>query len=108
MPDATNDAAPDLGYPTAAHGRTPAFRNVEEEAAFWDTHDIVAHLDGLEPVTVRFAKGLAKPRSVRLAPQDQAELTRRAQEPGIGPSTLIRMWVKERLRQEATAEAKPR
>jgi hypothetical protein len=39
--------------------------------------------------------------SVRLDPQDRMELTRRVKEQGIGPSTLIRIWVKERLKQEA-------
>lgn len=29
----------DLGYPTEAHGRIPSFADIEEEAAFWDTHD---------------------------------------------------------------------
>src|SRR5690348_16605229 len=108
MTEPTNDPTPDLGYPTKAHGRIPAFRSVEEEAAFWDTHDIVEHLDDLAPVKITFAKNLAGPLSVRLDPHDQAELARRAREQGIGPSTLIRMWVKERLRQEAAAAAKAR
>ncbi len=30
----------DLGYPTEAHGRIPAFNLVEEEAAFSDSHDV--------------------------------------------------------------------
>jgi len=27
----------DFGYPTPAHGKIPAFNNIEEEAEFWDT-----------------------------------------------------------------------
>ena len=31
----------------------PAFANREEEAAFWDTHDITKYLDELKPVAMR-------------------------------------------------------
>lgn len=37
----------ELGYPTAAHGRIPLFANRDEEATFWDTHD-VTDFDGEE------------------------------------------------------------
>jgi hypothetical protein len=30
----------DLGYPTEPHGRVPSFNTIEEEAEFWDTHDL--------------------------------------------------------------------
>jgi len=85
--------------------RIPEFATKEEEAAWWDSHDFTDYLDELEPVKIRFAKHLSAPLTVRLDPADRAELTRRAQEQGIGPSTLIRMWVKERLKREAAAEA---
>lgn len=98
----------DLGYPTEAHGRIPAFQNVEEEAAFWDTHSVTDFPDELEPVRVRIVKNLSNPLTVRLDPRDRAELTRRAKARGIGPSTLVRMWVKERLQREAEAEARTR
>lgn len=80
--------------------RIPDFTSREEEAAWWDSHSITDYLDELEPVQVRFAKNLSSPLSVRLDSQDRMELTRRAKEQGIGPSTLIRIWVKERLKQE--------
>jgi hypothetical protein len=40
--------------------------------------------------------------SVRLDKTDRQELDRRARALGIGPSTLVRMWVKERLNHGAT------
>ena len=45
----TNKARPnvDLGYPTAAHGNIPSFRNLEEEAEFWDTHSMLDFPDAL-------------------------------------------------------------
>jgi len=42
----------------------------------------------------------ARPISSRAA-KPQEELERRAAEQGIGPSTLVRMWIKDRLRQVA-------
>ena len=84
--------------------RIPEFATRDEEAAWWDRHDFTDYLDELEPVTMRFAKNLSAPLTVRLDPADRAKLTQRAKAQGIGPSTLIRMWVKERLRQDAEAE----
>ena len=34
----------DFGYPTEPYGRIPAFQNMEEEAEFWDTHDVTDYL----------------------------------------------------------------
>ncbi|HEY7348021.1 MAG TPA: CopG family antitoxin [Ktedonobacterales bacterium] len=40
--------------------RIPHFASREEEAAFWDTHDITEFEDELEPVKVRFGKHLSE------------------------------------------------
>jgi predicted glycoside hydrolase/deacetylase ChbG (UPF0249 family) len=77
--------------------RIPDFATREEEAEWWDTHSITDCLDELEPVQVRFSKSRSNPIAVRLDPQDRVEADRN----GIGPSTLIRMWVRERLKQGA-------
>jgi predicted HicB family RNase H-like nuclease len=91
----------DLGYPTEAHGRIPAFQNIEEEAAFWDAHSISDFMEASEPVEVQVSKNLSDPLTVRLDPEDRAEIARRAKAKGVGPSTLVRMWVKDQLKQEA-------
>jgi len=52
MSEANPQPTVDLGYPTEAHGRIPAFQNIEAEAACWDTHDVTDDRDGLEPVQV--------------------------------------------------------
>ncbi len=96
----------DLGYPTPAHGRIPAFQNIEEEAAFWDTHSFTDFDEELTPVEVRISKNLSAPLSVRLDPRDRAEIVRQAQAKGVGPSTLIRMWVKEHLEQETKSPSR--
>lgn len=98
----------DLGYPTPAYGRIPSFNSIEEEAAFWDTHSFTDFDDEFTPVEVTVSKHLSAPLSVRLDPRDRAEIDRQARAKGIGPSTLIRMWVKEHLNQEVEAESTSR
>ena len=93
----------DLGYPTEAHGRIPAFANVEEEAAFWDTHDLTDFAEEWTPVQIEVSPELAERLTLRLEQRDRQQLIALAREKGVGPSTLARMWIKERLRQEAIA-----
>jgi hypothetical protein len=38
-----------------AANRMPDFKSVEEEAEFWDTHNITDFLDEMRPVRVRFS-----------------------------------------------------
>jgi hypothetical protein len=92
----------DLGYPTEAHGRIPAFQNIEEEAAFWDTHDVTQFVGAeLQPVEVTVGPELAERLTLRLDKADRIQLAKLAKDKGVGPSTLARMWLKERLRQES-------
>jgi hypothetical protein len=91
----------DLGYPTPAHGKIPSFSSIEEEAEFWDTHDFTDFEDELTEVTVTFGRELAERVTVRLDQTDRTALVRHARKIGVGPSTLARMWLKERLNQEA-------
>jgi hypothetical protein len=95
----------DLGYPTEARGRIPSFANIEEEAAFWDTHDFTDFLDESTPVQIAVGQDLAERLTIRLDQTDRKALALRAKRLGVGPSTLARMWLKERLRQEAETEA---
>ena len=94
----------DLGYPTAARGRIQAFHSVEEEAAFWDTHDLTDFIADSTPVQLTVGRELAERLTLRLDQADRQELAKHARDKGVGPSTLARMWLKERWRQEARAE----
>lgn len=85
--------------------RIPDFKTREEEAAFWGTHDVTDYLDEMRPVRARFAKNLSAGLTVRLDPTDREALGEAAAEQGVGPSTLVRMWVKERLRQRSARPA---
>jgi hypothetical protein len=83
--------------------RIPEFATLEEEAAFWDTHSTADYEDEFRPVRVRFAKRLSTGVTVRLDPNTLKQLRTLAQERGIGPTTLIRMWVLERLQEKPPA-----
>ena len=77
--------------------RIPKFATIEEEARFWDTHDTVDFEDEFTPVKVRFAKSLSTGITIRFDHQILTRLRSKARAKGIGPTTLIRMWVLERL-----------
>jgi hypothetical protein len=88
----------DLGYPTPAHGRIPEFKNIEEEAEFWDTHSVLDSPDEFEYVGfVPLKPKKDAPISIRLDHADRVRLKAEAEKMGIGPSTLARIWIKERL-----------
>ena len=79
--------------------RIPKFRSLEEEANFWDTHDITDFEDELEDVEIVFE--LEKPRDETLVLRVQKgfkeRLTKRARRKGLNPSTLARMWLMEKM-----------
>lgn len=77
--------------------RIPTFKNIQEEAEFWDTHDTTDFEDEFKPVKVRFAKNLSQGLTIRLDPDILHRVRAQAHQRGIGPTTLIRMWVMERL-----------
>src|ERR1700694_1530509 len=88
--------------------RIPNFATREEEAKFWDTHDISDYWDEMKPVRVRFAKQLSEGITIRLDPQTLSELRSLASERGIGPTTLARMWILEHLRRDEAAVGQQR
>lgn len=84
----------------AAHD-VPAFRDVTEAATFWDTHSPLDYPDTFQEVQVNFARPLIKRAlTIELDQTTIDELRALAQERGLGPSTLARMWILEQLRQE--------
>jgi hypothetical protein len=80
--------------------RIPAFRSIEEEAEFWDTHDTTAFEDEFEDAEdVRFVP--APPQramTIVLHEEDLALLVQRARADGLASSELARRWIVERLR----------
>ena len=52
-----------------------------------------------KPVRVRFAKNLSQGITIRLDAETLEKVRAEAHEKGIGPTTLIRMWVLEHVNQ---------
>ncbi len=77
--------------------RIPEFKNREEEADWFDTHDMADYQDEFKTVRARFAKNLSEGLNIRLDKETLAELRARAKRKGIGPTTLARMWLMEHL-----------
>lgn len=77
--------------------RIPTFKSRQEEAEFWDTHDTADFEDEFERTNARFAKNLSKGITVRFTAETLDTLRAMATKKGIGPTTLARMWILERL-----------
>lgn len=96
----------DLGYPTEAYGRIPAFQDIEEEAEFWDTHDTTEFYGReLQPVELSISPEFRGQLTLHLDADDRDALAERARARGVSPATLARDWQVERLHQETAAEA---
>jgi predicted DNA binding CopG/RHH family protein len=77
--------------------RIPEFKNHEEEAAWFETHDLADYQEEFRTVKARFSKNLSVGLNVRLDPESLEELRAVAHQKGVGPTTLARMWIKEHL-----------
>ncbi|MCX8103298.1 MAG: BrnA antitoxin family protein [Candidatus Bipolaricaulota bacterium] len=88
-----------------AKAKIPRFRSAREEAEWWDTHD-VTEIEGLEVVPEEiFVKPKKQIVSVRLERQLVDLLKRIAREKGLGHTTLVRLWVIEKLREHQKTNA---
>jgi hypothetical protein len=68
-----------------------------EQGDAWDEGDVVVQAEVKKP--------LDKVIPVRLSAENWEELRKEARELGIGPTTLARMWILERLHQRTRAGA---
>ncbi len=82
---------------TTQKSRIPAFKNRQEMAEWFDTHDLANHQDEFKTVQVRFAKNLSVGLNVRLDPDSLKRLRTVAHKKGIGPTTQARIWIMEHL-----------
>lgn len=80
--------------------RIPTFKTREEEARWFDTHDMADYQNEFKTVSARFAKNLSSVVPVRFDDRTLGKLRSYAYQRGIGPTTLIRMWVLERMHRE--------
>jgi hypothetical protein len=80
--------------------RIPRFKSREEEAQFWETHSTTEFEDEFEEVKLKVARPLGHILAVRLDARTIDRLAEAGRAKGLGPSTLARMWLLERLEQE--------
>lgn len=80
----------------------PKFKNLEEEAAFWESTGLdQLSPDEYEQVEVeRSDRPLSATFAVRLDPNTVELLRRVARSMNVGPTQLVRAWVLERLKIE--------
>lgn len=77
----------------------PEFKSLEEEAAWWDTHDVTDYLDDLSLVTLDFGEHPSpRPVVVPLDSESFTALKAKASERGISITSLAKEWIEERLR----------
>ena len=75
----------------------PPFKTLKEEANFWDTHSIVDKID--EGTLVGFHQAnKTHTITIRFDPKYLQKLREKAFQLDIGPTTLARMWLMEKLR----------
>lgn len=90
-----------------AKSRIPEFGSYEEEAEFWDSHDMGDYWEETEAVEMKFSRNLSENLTVRLSPEAIAILRKQADLMGIGPSTLARIWIVKQLRESMRTTAPP-
>jgi hypothetical protein len=83
---------------TTQKSRIPEFKNRQEMAEWFDTHDLADYQDEFKTVPVRFAKNLSVGLNIRLDPDSLKQLRTIAHEHRIGPTTLARIWIMEHLK----------
>ena len=76
------------------------FKNKAEEAKFWYTHSTTDYVEKSKKIKVVFKEPLSGNLSLRIDKKDLTHLRKIAAKKGIGPTTLVRIWVKENLNRE--------
>ncbi len=75
----------------------PSFTSPEEEAHYWETHDFSEIWDTARPTTIQRERVFTRSITIRFDETTLARLRQTAKDRGVGPTTLVRMWIKERL-----------
>jgi hypothetical protein len=81
----------------------PNFASYEEEAEFWDTHDVTDYWDDFEPVDLRFSPDLKSFLTIPIDARTLDRLQDAASSRGVGIDTLLHSWIHEHLEAEHAA-----
>ncbi len=78
--------------------KIPEFKNLKEEAAFWDRHDINDYFPEIKEIKASYLAKLPKEETVvvRLQKNLKKRLERIAKNKDVSLSTLLRMWCIEK------------
>ena len=75
------------------------FKTMEEEANFWDSHSMVDKID--QGTVVGFHQANKTDTiTIRFQPEHLQVLREEAFQKGVGPTTLARMWILEKMKEE--------
>lgn len=93
---------------SSTYRKIPQFETLEEEAAFWDTHDTTQFEDEFEPIEATFAQSLLRRGlTVPLSTHTIELLNRLAAQQKTDPADLARIWIMDRLQAEGSHKALP-
>ncbi|MDQ3547185.1 MAG: BrnA antitoxin family protein [Chloroflexota bacterium] len=81
----------------------PKFASYEEEAEFWDTHDVTDYWDDFEPTDLRFSPDLRSELTIPIDSRTLSRLQEAASSRGIAIDTLLQSWIHEHLEAQHTA-----
>lgn len=93
--------------------KLPSFNRMSDEeiAQFWDNHSFVDYWDDMKEVQVIAKRLPTEVIGLRLEKKDLEQIKRFSQKLGLGYSTLLRVWIKEKLLQlqaiKTTKKANP-
>ena len=80
--------------------KIPEFKNIKDEAAFWDRHDINNYLPEIKETKISYLARLPKEETVvvRLQKNLKKRLEQIAKNSNVSLSTLLRMWCIEKAK----------
>ncbi len=81
----------------------PPFETIDEEAEFWDSHSVVDEIDKGSLVGFHHARKTGS-LTIRFQPEDIQRIREEANQRGVGPTTLARMWILEHVREQRSRQ----
>lgn len=77
--------------------KIPKFKTIGEMREFWEKHDFTDYAEDTEEAKIQFTRFKKAQVTFRLDPKDMEKIKQIAEEKGLSYTTLIRMWVKEKI-----------
>ena len=82
--------------------KLPKFYTLQQEARFWETHNITDYWDDMEPVKLEFIplKKKEETITIRLEPELKKRIEQIANQNRLTLSTIVRLWLIDKLKKE--------